>query len=275
MAGSTRVIRGAAFEGNPIPPRCALKNTVDSGGLASYTRLRVLGTEYLMTDTKRPFSNPLALAILVLLYERPMHPYEMATTLRERRKESSIKLNYGSLYTVIEQLLRQHFIAVREVLKEGKHPEKTVYELRSAGEAELIDWMRELVSSPVKEYPMFEAALSMLPVLPPEEVMDLLEIRIGLLEKTIEEFDEEARICKEMKLPRLFSLESEYYKAVTLAEYEFSRDLLNDLKRDAGKLRSSWMEMRNQLLATKPDARKKNSALNAVRNTQKRKEGEP
>ena len=40
-----------------------------------------------MTDTKRPFSNPLALAILVLLYERPMHPYEMANTLRERRKE--------------------------------------------------------------------------------------------------------------------------------------------------------------------------------------------
>jgi DNA-binding PadR family transcriptional regulator len=226
-----------------------------------------------MTDTKRPFSNPLALAILVLLYERPMHPYEMATTLRERRKESSIKLNYGSLYTVIEQLLRERFIAVREVLKEGKRPEKTVYELRSEGEAELIDWMRELVSSPVKEYPMFEAALSLLPVLPPEKVIDLLAIRIGLLEKTIEEFDEQERICREMKLPRLFSLESEYYKALTLAEYEFSKDLLEDLKRDAGKLRSSWTEMRKQLLATKPDARKKNSALNAVRNTQKRKEG--
>ena len=57
-----------------------------------------------MTDTKRPFSNPLALALLVLLYERPMHPYEMAATLRERRKESSIKLNYGSLYTVVDNL---------------------------------------------------------------------------------------------------------------------------------------------------------------------------
>jgi DNA-binding PadR family transcriptional regulator len=226
-----------------------------------------------VTDTKRPFSNPLALAILVLLYERPMHPYEMAATLRERRKESSIKLNYGSLYTVIEQLLREHFIAVREVLKEGKRPEKTVYELRSLGEAELIDWMRELVSSPVKEYPMFEAALSLLPVLPPEEVIDLLAIRLGLLDKTIEEFDEQERICREMKLPRLFSLESEYYKAVTLAEYEFSKDLLEDLKRDVGKLRSSWAEMRKQLLAAKPDARKKDSALNAARKTQKRKEG--
>jgi DNA-binding PadR family transcriptional regulator len=225
-----------------------------------------------VTDNKRPFSNPLALAILVLLYERPMHPYEMATTLRERRKESSIKLNYGSLYTVIEQLLREKFIAVREVLKEGKRPEKTVYELRASGEAELIDWMRELVSSPVKEYPMFEAAISLLPVLPPEEVIDLLGIRIGLLEKTMEEIDKEDRMCREMKLPRLFSLESEYYKTTTLAEYEFSRDLLSDLKRDAGGLRSGWTEMRKQLLAAKAGARKKPAPLTAIHKNQKRKE---
>src|SRR6202043_3830917 len=102
---------------------------LDKGLANPYTRIRVIGSVYSMTDTKRPFSNPLALAILVLLYERPMHPYEMATTMRERRKESSIKLNYGSLYTVIEQLLRQHFIAVREILRAGKRPEKTVYEL--------------------------------------------------------------------------------------------------------------------------------------------------
>ena len=52
----------------------------------------------------RQFSNPLALAALVFLFERPMHPYEMAATLRERHKEESIKLRYGSLYTVIERL---------------------------------------------------------------------------------------------------------------------------------------------------------------------------
>ena len=46
-------------------------------------------------------SNPLALAVLALLFERAMHPYEMASTLKERHKEDSIKLRYGSLYTVI------------------------------------------------------------------------------------------------------------------------------------------------------------------------------
>jgi len=222
-----------------------------------------------MTDTKRPFSNPLALAILVLLFERPMHPYEMAPTMRERHKESSIRLNYGSLYTMIEQLLRAEFIAVREVLKEGKRPEKTVYELTAAGQVELIDWMRELVSSPVKEYPVFEAALSLLPVLPPEEVIDLLEIRLGLLQKTIEQIEAEERICREMKLPRLFSLESEYFKAVTLAEQKFSKELLADLRQDAGALRSGWAKMRNQLLAAKTGG-KKQAPVATTRGSKKR-----
>jgi DNA-binding PadR family transcriptional regulator len=209
-----------------------------------------------MTDNQRAFSNPLALAVLVLLYERSMHPYEMATTLRERGKEQSVRLNYGSLYTIIEQLLRAKFIAVRETLREGKRPEKTVYQLTPSGEAELLDWMRELVSSPVKEYPQFEAALSLLPVLPPEEVIELLEIRLGLLKKTIEGFDEHDRICREIHLPRLFSLETEYYKALTFAEHEFTKGLLADLRRDSGGLRSGWTKLRLEHLAKKKGTRK-------------------
>ncbi len=60
---------------------------------------------------RRTVSNPLALAVLVSLWERPMHPYEISTTLRERNKEGSIKLNYGSLYSVVDALLRNGFIA--------------------------------------------------------------------------------------------------------------------------------------------------------------------
>ena len=35
-------------------------------------------------------TNPLALAVLALLSERPMHPYEMAQTMRERHPEEVI-----------------------------------------------------------------------------------------------------------------------------------------------------------------------------------------
>ena len=114
-------------------------------------------------------ANPLALAVLALLYERPMHPYEMGVILKQRHKEESIKLRYGSLYTVIAFLLQRGLIAARETEREGRRPERTVYEITPAGAAELHDWMAHLIGQPIKEYPQFEAALCLLPVLPPDE----------------------------------------------------------------------------------------------------------
>ena len=65
--------------------------------------------------TRRPVSNPLALAVLGCLAERPMHPYEISTTLRSRGKEQSIRLNYGSLYSVVESLQKHRLIVAQEI----------------------------------------------------------------------------------------------------------------------------------------------------------------
>ncbi len=108
-------------------------------------------------------SNNLALAVLSCLYERPMHPYEVSQTLRTRAKDESIKLNFGSLYSVVESLEKRGFIVARETVREGKRPERTIYEITDAGKRELIDWLSELVSVPVKEYLSFEAALVVAP----------------------------------------------------------------------------------------------------------------
>jgi len=50
-----------------------------------------------MADRRRSISNPLALAVLACLHERPMHPYEMAATMRERGKEQSINVRVAEL----------------------------------------------------------------------------------------------------------------------------------------------------------------------------------
>src|SRR6266536_2219467 len=126
---------------------------------------------------KRKVSNPLALAVLALLSEKPMHPYEMSTTLRNRSKEESIKLNYGSLYSVVETLHRHELIDVQETIREGRRPERTIYSITEAGRVELVDWLSELLSIPVKEFTQFEAALSLMPCLPPDEVSRLLHMR--------------------------------------------------------------------------------------------------
>src|SRR5215471_1478911 len=138
-----------------------------------------------MADRRRSTSNPLALAVLASLHERPMHPYEMAATMRERGKEQSIKLNYGSLYTVVDSLAKNGLIEAVEARREGRRPERTVYQLTDAGRVRLDDWMSELLAAPVKEYPQFEAALSLLPVLHPDHVLALLRERTRALEKKI------------------------------------------------------------------------------------------
>jgi DNA-binding PadR family transcriptional regulator len=53
-----------------------------------------------------PDVSPLALSVLELLDERPMHPYELAATMRERHHDMFIRLNFGTLYHTVEMLER-------------------------------------------------------------------------------------------------------------------------------------------------------------------------
>ena len=73
--------------------------------------------------------SPLALSILQLLDERPMHPYELAATMRERHQDEFIRLNFGSLYHTVDMLERNGWILPLEREKEGRRPERTVFRL--------------------------------------------------------------------------------------------------------------------------------------------------
>jgi DNA-binding PadR family transcriptional regulator len=169
--------------------------------------------------------NPLALAVLALLYERPMHPYEVAQTLRQRHKHESIRLNYGSLYGVVEGLERRRLVEARATVREGKRPERTVYGITERGLRELVDWMSELVSTPTKEYPQFEAALSLLPALPPDLAVELLEQRVLNLDVILTQKRAAVAATAEMGLPRLFVLENEYAIAMLAAERDHTAAL--------------------------------------------------
>jgi DNA-binding PadR family transcriptional regulator len=198
-----------------------------------------------MAHKKTRLANPLALAVLALLFERPMHPYEMAVTLKDRHKEESIKLRYGSLYTVIDLLLARGFIAAKATSREGKRPERTVYALTPSGLDELRDWMRELLRDPAKEYPQFEGALCLLPVLPPDEVVTLLRHRalqlsgkVWQMEAQLAELAQQdisaltgsqelpEPLARQKKFPPLFVVEADYRLALIKAEFAFVNELV-------------------------------------------------
>jgi DNA-binding PadR family transcriptional regulator len=200
----------------------------------------------MIVASKRKVSNPLALAVMALLYERPMHPYEMVSTMRERGKHESVRLRYSSLYSVVEALEREGLISPRETVREGRRPERTVYGLTEAGRVEFLSWLRELLSEPAKEFTQFAAGLSFLPGVPPGEAAALFEQRVRLLEEEVGEMRSRLDDAMEQGLPRLFLVESEHELILREAELAWVRELVREIQ--AGTLggMSEWESFHSQ-----------------------------
>lgn len=177
----------------------------------------------------RSRSNPLALAVLSCLYERPMHPYEVSQTLRARAKDESIRLNFGSLYGVVAGLEKRGLIRVVETLRSGKRPPRTIYEVTEAGRTEMTEWLSELVAVPVKEYLQFEAGLSLLGALPPDDAVALLRQRCETLEIRIAQ-DRAVHDALAKRMPRMYVVEGEYQTALLEADLAFTRGLVDDIE---------------------------------------------
>lgn len=193
--------------------------------------------------------NPLALAVLVLLHEQPMHPYQMSATLKERRKEHSVRINYGSLYAVVESLLSRGLIEVRETVRSGNRPERTVYGITEAGRQEMVEWLSRLLSDPVKEFPQFEAALSLMPALPPDDAIELLERRLAGQQAALEAGQKSMARARDAGMPRLFAIEHEYELALLAAEVDFLAAFLADLRDGTFSGLAGWRRL-HELRAT-------------------------
>jgi DNA-binding PadR family transcriptional regulator len=177
---------------------------------------------------RRKVGNLLALSLLSLLAQRPMYPYEMAQTLRARGKDQNFKVNWGSLYTVVQNLEKYGFIEAAATDREGRQPERTTYQITGAGLAELRDWLSELLSVPEDERGGFVAALSEAGILPPDEVIGLLASRLATLDKANDSQQADLRLWAE-RLPRVLLIESEYQLAMRVAQAGWLRGLLEEL----------------------------------------------
>ena len=193
--------------------------------------------------SRRRVSNPLALAVLSCLNERPMHPYEISTTLRTRGKEDSIKLNYGSLYAVVESLAKHGLIRPLETTRAGRRPQRTVYEITEAGIAEHDDWLAELLSTPVREFTSLEAGLSLMAGLEPDEVARLLDERAERLRTQLRAIEATHQTVADMGLPRLFIVESEYRAHRLAAELDYVTRLADAIRTNELEGTTVWRKI--------------------------------
>ncbi|MEU2127685.1 PadR family transcriptional regulator [Streptomyces sp. NPDC018352] len=231
--------------------------------MTSQFEARVVGA----VAKRRKLSNPLALTVMVLLAERSMHPYEIAQTLRRRGKEHSVKINFGSLYTVVQNLEKHGYVEVAGVQRQGNRPERTLYGITGAGRAEMVDWLSDLLAVPAAEYPVFETALALLPVLPPQEVAELVETRAAALSIQSAALRGVLGRLGE-KLPRIFVIETEYQLHMIDAQLEWTRHFRDELSdetisgieewksfHETGAIPPDWQELDEKEIVLDPERR--------------------
>ena len=195
---------------------------------------------------KRKVGNLLALAVLAYLTQRPMHPYELGRTLQDNGDARSIKYNHGSLYMVVQQLVKAGFVTPLETNRAGQRPERTVYALTDAGRAELRDWMRALVGEPEHEYPHFVAALSLIGALPPSEVVPLLRQRLDRL--AVQRAEIQTLIDRTLAegVPGLFLIEEEYRISLLDAETAFVNRFIQQIVHPETGWGRGWAEFHGE-----------------------------
>jgi DNA-binding PadR family transcriptional regulator len=192
--------------------------------------------------TQRHLARPrsaLAIVLLALIAEEPMHPYRMQHLIKQRGKDRIANVAQpNSVYQTIEGLRRAGLVAVRETARDERRPERTVFEITAAGQATLDEWLRVLLSTPPREFPDFRAALSLVAMLEPRTLQRYLEDRADVLDVQLAQLNADL----DLDLPRLFLIEDDYQRAMVQAELDWVRSIVDDLR--SGRLSWSPEELR-------------------------------
>ena len=173
--------------------------------------------------------SPLALSILELLDERPMHPYELASTMRERHQDEFIRLNFGSLYHTVDALERDGWIVPIEREKEGRRPERTIYKLTDSGREVLVRVVSDILAQPRREYPHFSAGLMFMHHLTAPQAAEHLRNRALVLKATHAKLSGILSELQAYGLRRLALIELEHKIAMLDAERKWVTNLSREI----------------------------------------------
>lgn len=171
----------------------------------------------------------LALAVLALAVEEPMHPYRMQQLIRERGKDRVVNVGQRSqLYKTIDRLVRDGLLVAEGTERPATRPERTVYAATAAGHETAITWTLDMLTAPRHEFGEFTAALAYLALITPDIARDALELRLA------DRRAERDRVRSELEraapdVPRFFLVEEEYALAHLETDVAWLASLLEDL----------------------------------------------
>ncbi|WP_405134948.1 PadR family transcriptional regulator [Nocardia sp. NBC_01388] len=174
--------------------------------------------------------TPLGVAVLALLEEKPMHPYEMYQLLMTRHEDELVKIKPGSLYHTVARLAEQELVVAEGTDRAGNRPERTTYRINPAGRDTLRDRITEILRRPVKEYPIFPVGMAEAHNLPVHDVIVLLRERVTWIDGQNAEYEALQDWVVARKVPRRFWMVIEYLHVMTVTEGEWLRRVLTELE---------------------------------------------
>jgi DNA-binding PadR family transcriptional regulator len=178
-----------------------------------------------VTSTE-PRRSTLALVLLALLVESPMHPYRMQQVIKERGQDQLVNVaQRNSVYQALERLVRDGLARPASTVREAGRPERTTYEVTDAGAETMRRWLTAMLPTPAREFPEFPVALALLAILGPDTVRELLDQRVTAQRERLRALREQAP----PGMPRLFLIEDEYRAAMLTAEITWLQGVIDDL----------------------------------------------
>ncbi len=183
-----------------------------------------------MTDKCSAPLGPLAVLVLGLLMEKPMHPYEMFQTTVERREDRLCKFRAGTMYHSVDRLAQGGLIEVHGVEREGNRPERTIYAITERGRAVLVESLELILARHPVEYPELYLALSEAHGLPRDRVVELLEERLGRMSGELGELDAARSAMLSLGKPEVFYLDLGCRIATLRAQVDWVDHLIRRLR---------------------------------------------
>ncbi|MFF4620082.1 PadR family transcriptional regulator [Nonomuraea jabiensis] len=170
------------------------------------------------------------LTVLALLTVRPSHPYELHRFIIDTHKDYITGLP-RSLYHAVERLAKDELIVPSKTDREGRRPERTVYEITDEGRRELVTRLRQLLEKPDPDRRAFVAAVSLMGCLPLPEAQRALRGRAATIEGVLAGMEAHLRAMTDSGLPAILMLEVECEQALHTAELGWIKGLLDRLDR--------------------------------------------
>ncbi|WP_104086615.1 PadR family transcriptional regulator [Arthrobacter sp. GMC3] len=173
--------------------------------------------------------TPLGICALGLLIERPMHPYEMYQVLMQRHEDRVVKVRPGTLYHTVGRLAAAGLVEPVGTERDGNRPERTTYAVLPLGLTVLAERIKDLLSTPVNEYPSFPQALGEAHNLPAGVVVELLEQRVHSLTADLAELGDGAAKAEAKGVQARYLIDISYQRTLLTAEIQWLRTLCSDI----------------------------------------------